>query len=89
MTPVHAYAQAYLETDPAARTTKDEYVMRYQRFARDELEQAIGKYHELCSTLGGCAAVACRLQGIAAAHCNPVHLNMHCRRGRGEAVEAR
>ena len=26
--------------------------MRYQRFARDELEQAISMYDQLCSTLG-------------------------------------
>ena len=44
--------QAYLETDPSDRSSKDEYVMRYQRFARDELEQAISKYDQLCSTLG-------------------------------------
>lgn len=46
--------QAYLETDPAARTTKDEYVMRYQRFSLSELQAAIGKYDQLCQTLGTC-----------------------------------
>ncbi len=44
--------QAYLETDPSARVTKDEYVMRYQRFARDDLERALQKYDALHSTMG-------------------------------------
>ncbi|EIE22223.1 hypothetical protein COCSUDRAFT_55919 [Coccomyxa subellipsoidea C-169] len=44
--------QAYLETDPATRTTKDEYIMRYQRFARDDLERALQKYEALHSTIG-------------------------------------
>ncbi|KAK9908234.1 hypothetical protein WJX75_004627 [Coccomyxa subellipsoidea] len=44
--------QAYLETDPAARTTKDEYIMRYQQFARDDLERALQKYDALHNTIG-------------------------------------
>lgn len=44
--------QAYLETDPAARTTKDEYFMRYQQFAKDELERAMQKYDALHNTIG-------------------------------------
>ncbi|BDA45209.1 hypothetical protein COCOBI_06-6920 [Coccomyxa sp. Obi] len=44
--------QAYLETDPAARVTKDEYVMRYQQFARDGLEHALQKYDALHSSIG-------------------------------------
>ncbi|CAL8469013.1 g8554 [Coccomyxa elongata] len=44
--------QAYLETDPATRVTKDEYVMRYQQFARDGLEHALQKYDALRSSIG-------------------------------------
>ncbi|EIE20982.1 hypothetical protein COCSUDRAFT_54081 [Coccomyxa subellipsoidea C-169] len=44
--------QAYLETDPSARVTKDEYVMQYQKFARDDLERALQKYDALHSTMG-------------------------------------
>jgi hypothetical protein len=50
--PFHATLQAYLETDPAARVTKDEYVMRYQRFARDELDRALQKYDALQELMG-------------------------------------
>ena len=44
--------QAYLEADPASRTAKDEYVMRYQRFAKADLEKAIQKYEGLHETIG-------------------------------------
>lgn len=44
--------QAYLEAEPASRTTKDVYVMRYQRFAKDDLEKAIQKYEGLHSNIG-------------------------------------
>ncbi len=44
--------QAYLEAEPATRTTKDEYVMRYQRFAKHGLDKAIQKYEGLHSNIG-------------------------------------
>lgn len=44
--------QAYLEAEPATRTTKDEYVMRYQRFAKSGLEQALKKYTTLHTNIG-------------------------------------
>ena len=44
--------QAYLEAEPATRTTKDEYVMRYQRFAKSGLEQALKTYATLHSSIG-------------------------------------
>ena len=44
--------QAYLEAEPATRTTKDEYVMRYQHFAKSGLEQALKKYTALHDNIG-------------------------------------
>ena len=44
--------QAYLEAEPATRTTKDEYVMRYQRFAKHGLDKAIQKYEGLHTNIG-------------------------------------
>lgn len=44
--------QAYLEADPATRTTKDEYIMRYQRFAKSGLDKAIQKYEGLHTYIG-------------------------------------
>ena len=44
--------QAYLEAEPATRTIKDEYVMRYQRFAKSGLEQALKKYTTLHTNIG-------------------------------------
>ena len=44
--------QAYLEAEPATRTSKDEYVMRYQRFAKHGLDKAILKYEGLHSSIG-------------------------------------
>ena len=44
--------QAYLEASPASRKAKDEYVMRYQGFAKADLEKAIRKYEGLHETIG-------------------------------------
>ena len=44
--------QAYLEAEPATRTTKDEYVMRYQHFAKSGLDQALKKYTALHDNIG-------------------------------------
>lgn len=52
MTLLHWWKKAYLETDPVARTTKDEYVLRYQQFARDDLERALQKYDALHRAIG-------------------------------------
>lgn len=55
--------QAYLETDPAARTTKDEYIMRYQQFAKDELERAMQKYDALHNTIGALLSPFLHMRG--------------------------
>lgn len=44
--------QAFLETEPGTRSTSEEYMMRYQTFARDDLKKAIGKHDALMKTIG-------------------------------------
>jgi hypothetical protein len=57
-----AALQAYLEADPATRTTKDEYIMRYQRFAKSGLDKAIQKYEGLYTYIGVCINALIRAQ---------------------------
>lgn len=64
--------QAYLETDPAARVTKDEYVMRYQQFARDGLEHALQKYDALHSSIGLLASLKCHVLAHESPHLSPM-----------------
>lgn len=64
--------QAYLETDPAARVTKDEYVMRYQQFARDGLDHALQKYDDLHSSIGVHASFSCHVPSHANSYSSPV-----------------
>ncbi|GMH44918.1 hypothetical protein BSKO_12875 [Bryopsis sp. KO-2023] len=44
--------QAYLETDAAARGSKREYLLRYLRFAKQELDDALSSYHQLEDEFG-------------------------------------
>ena len=46
------HAQAFLETDPSNRETKDVYIMRYQRFARDQVVSALQMYEGLQEAIG-------------------------------------
>ncbi|CAL5230067.1 g13521 [Coccomyxa viridis] len=56
--------QAYLEAEPATRTTKDEYVMRYQHFAKSGLEQALKKYTALHDNIGDSEMKALKRQDV-------------------------
>jgi hypothetical protein len=47
-----AAAQAMLEADPTSREPRDSYLVRYQAYARDELDEALSKYDQLQSSLG-------------------------------------
>eukprot|EP00884_Botryococcus_braunii_P006510 jgi/Botrbrau1/15860/Bobra.40_1s0044.1 len=44
--------RAYLEVEPSERGFKEAYIMRYQTFARDHLEQALRSYEQLKNQLG-------------------------------------
>ncbi len=44
--------QAFLETEPGTRSTSEEYMMRYQAFARDDLQRALNKHQALLQTMG-------------------------------------
>ena len=44
--------QAFLETEPGRRSTTEEYMMRYQAFARDELNRALDKHQSLMQSVG-------------------------------------
>ena len=44
--------QAFLETEPGRRSTTEEYMMRYQGFARDELNRALDKHQSLMQSVG-------------------------------------
>ena len=67
-----AALQAYLEADPATRTTKDEYIMRYQCFAKSGLEKAIQKYEGLYTHIGVCINALFRAQMLSA-HLSPAN----------------
>ena len=45
-------AQAFLETEPGTRATTEEYMMRYQKFARDDLNKALKKHQDLLDQVG-------------------------------------
>ncbi|KAL0032585.1 hypothetical protein WJX77_009381 [Trebouxia sp. C0004] len=44
--------QAFLETEPGFRSITEEYMMRYQTFARDELVKALDKHQALLNSVG-------------------------------------
>jgi len=46
------WSQAFLETEPGFRSTTEEYMMRYQTFARDELVKALDKHQALLKSVG-------------------------------------
>jgi len=46
------WCQAFLETEPGFRSTTEEYMMRYQTFARDELVKALDKHQALLKSVG-------------------------------------
>ena len=45
-------AQAFLETEPGTRATTEEYMMRYQKFAIDDLNKALKKHQDLLEKVG-------------------------------------
>ena len=44
--------QAFLETEPGTRATTEEYMMRYQKFAVDDLNRALKKHQDLLEQIG-------------------------------------
>lgn len=48
----YLWSQAFLETEPGFRSTTEEYMMRYQMFARDELVKALDRHQALLKSVG-------------------------------------
>ena len=51
--------QAFLEAEPAERGPKEAYVMRYQDFARKELDAALERWQDHLDEIGEARSSAC------------------------------
>ena len=71
------WAQAFLETEPGFRSTTEEYMMRYQTFARDELVKALDKHKALLKSVGNHdKAEGCYQHPLLRQLCRPFRLQL-------------